>query len=749
MKRTILLIAALVIGATSANAQKFISKDLAPAHDKVAVSTSEISISSKKDANLRKDFVYGTPAMTVKFDDPTQYVIENLPGHTGGTNQGQWRVLDTTAASTTILQSTYPRLYTYFGMATRGYYWFTRLVGGEVGDGFALISPLEVFYADGQVHSKVYNAAIRLTDGFATTEFNTVDVVFNQYTMRFNSDRYFIDYSTSPTFATYDSIEFNVKGIELDANDEAYGQKIVTLPVANSVDKPVLYVRFRYFCNDTENTDLPAGYRWIVDEVNVYNGPEYRMNIISANHVFAAYGVVPQGMPMDTLNFMVSVENTGGKTLYSASVEELTHHATDFEFPNVFGDLVTPSVVFASAPQNFTTDVRVDSINEVGHIRRNIDIMTEGAGAKMYNNQAGLYGLSTGIKYLQSLDSTNYQVIAMEDSIYYRVSEMPAREDAVGTARWASDADVLIEGMAWAYGFEGRYISDNTPSATSAGYEVCTRYITAEDLDIENNAYYAKGVEIVPAADSCDAGLRIQASLKYVDWNETQTQVTDASIATEAYSEPTVINEGLNNGIFTNPDAREFTTNYNSVYLPFTEDSILLYPGQYYYACYKLFDDGRFYVARDDRNFLPTLQTYDWWAELVFSPGAQNPYAWGYFFGDFLSNYNAPMIRLMVSKNPLSIKSVTPTTPSFNLNAYPNPAQNETTIEYSLTSNANVYITVTDIMGREVVRLDEGRKAANTVNRVSLNTNNLNNGTYFYTINVNGVKETKKLVINK
>ncbi|MDD3668470.1 MAG: T9SS type A sorting domain-containing protein, partial [Bacteroidales bacterium] len=85
----------------------------------------------------------------------------------------------------------------------------------------------------------------------------------------------------------------------------------------------------------------------------------------------------------------------------------------------------------------------------------------------------------------------------------------------------------------------------------------------------------------------------------------------------------------------------------------------------------------------------------------------------------------------------------------FNLNAYPNPAQNETTIEYALTSNANVYITVTDIMGREVVRLNEGNKAANTVNRVSLDTKNLNNGTYFYTINVNGVKETKKLVINK
>ncbi|MDD4830294.1 MAG: T9SS type A sorting domain-containing protein, partial [Bacteroidales bacterium] len=109
---------------------------------------------------------------------------------------------------------------------------------------------------------------------------------------------------------------------------------------------------------------------------------------------------------------------------------------------------------------------------------------------------------------------------------------------------------------------------------------------------------------------------------------------------------------------------------------------------------------------------------------------------------------NQPMIRLMVSPNPLSIKDIN-NVASFNLNAYPNPAQNETTIEYTLTSNSNVVITVSDIMGREIVRMNEGTKTANSINRVALNTANMNNGTYFYTINVNGVKETKKLVVNK
>lgn len=752
MKRTILLIAALVIGATSANAQRFISKDYAPNKDK-AISTSEITPNKKQSENLRKDFTYGEPVMTVKFNDANQYVIQNLPGHTGGTNQGQWRVLDTTAASTTILQSTYPRLFQYFGMSTRGYYWFTQLLSGEVGDGFALISPLEVFYADGQVNTKAFNAAIRLTDGFETTNFNTVDVVFNQYTMRFNSDRYFIDYSTDPNFTTYDSIEININGIDFAVNEEARGQKIVTLPVANSVDKEALFIRFRYLCEQITQTDLPAGYRWIIDEVNVYDGPEYRMNVLSTKHFYAAYGVVPSFMKLDSVFFISTIENTGGNTLFNAYNEELTHQATNLEFPYVFGALV-PSVINRLVMQNITTDTRVDTVvdntgSTTGYdIRRHIEMETQ--GARLYNEVPGLYGLSTGVKYLQSIDSTNYQTLPMEDSLYYRVSEMPASTDPAGKARWASDADVLIEGATWAYGFDGGYISDNAPGAVNGGYEVCNRFVTPIDLDTTpGNAIYAKGVEIVPAADSCDAGLRVQVSLKYYDF--TEGTVADALIVPAgAQSEVTVINEGLNNGVFTNPDAREWSTDYSSVYLPFVEENVLLRPGQFYYACYKLLDDGRFYVAKDDKDYFPTFKTYDWWAQIVMTPGQESEgYAWGYPFGDWLSNLNSPMIRLMVSRNPLSINGVAQTTPSFNLNAYPNPAQNETTIEYALTSNANVVIVVTDIMGRELVKLNEGNKAANTVNRVSLDTKNFNNGTYFYTINVNGVKETKKLVINK
>ena len=45
---------------------------------------------------------------------------------------------------------------------------------------------------------------------------------------------------------------------------------------------------------------------------------------------------------------------------------------------------------------------------------------------------------------------------------------------------------------------------------------------------------------------------------------------------------------------------------------------------QWYYACYKLLDDGRFLVARDDKDYLPTFKTADWNSKLVMTPGEES-----------------------------------------------------------------------------------------------------------------------------
>ena len=105
MKRTFLLIAVLIIGSVSANAQRFISSDALTLKNKAVKNEAQVNPNIKKEVkSLTKDaFVYGTPVMTVNFSTSTvNYAFENLVGHTAGTNQAMFRRLDTSSASTTI-----------------------------------------------------------------------------------------------------------------------------------------------------------------------------------------------------------------------------------------------------------------------------------------------------------------------------------------------------------------------------------------------------------------------------------------------------------------------------------------------------------------------------------------------------------------------------------------------------------------------------------------------------------------------
>jgi len=79
---------------------------------------------------------------------------------------------------------------------------------------------------------------------------------------------------------------------------------------------------------------------------------------------------------------------------------------------------------------------------------------------------------------------------------------------------------------------------------------------------------------------------------------------------------------------------------------------------------------------------------------------------------------------------------------------FPNPVQNTTMFSYQLTKSANVTVDVLDITGRIVMSIEEGQKSAGA-HRVTLDTEKLPNGTYFYTVTVDAAKTTRKMVVVK
>ena len=145
-------------------------------------------------------------------------------------------------------------------------------------------------------------------------------------------------------------------------------------------------------------------------------------------------------------------------------------------------------------------------------------------------------------------------------------------------------------------------------------------------------------------------------------------------------------------------------------------NSVRLTPGDVYYACYQMAETGKFAVATD--NYRGQLNSFGsgngYWHTmmLVFQPNVQARFAWG---GDIYSPANAdhstPMIRMILGTTASLSEEVALAS---TLNAYPNPANNSTTITYSLNKSGNVNIVITDIMGRTVKTMEQGSQVAGT-----------------------------------
>jgi hypothetical protein len=81
------------------------------------------------------------------------------------------------------------------------------------------------------------------------------------------------------------------------------------------------------------------------------------------------------------------------------------------------------------------------------------------------------------------------------------------------------------------------------------------------------------------------------------------------------------------------------------------------------------------------------------------------------------------------------------------LTAYPVPANDHTTIEYTLEKNASaVHLKVYDAVGKQVLSKEFNSQVAGTY-KVNFETNTLSEGNYFYQLTSNGNMFTKKLVV--
>jgi hypothetical protein len=77
---------------------------------------------------------------------------------------------------------------------------------------------------------------------------------------------------------------------------------------------------------------------------------------------------------------------------------------------------------------------------------------------------------------------------------------------------------------------------------------------------------------------------------------------------------------------------------------------------------------------------------------------------------------------------------------------YPNPFNPSTIIQYHLPVQAHVTLNVYNALGEEVALLADGEREAG-VHVVSFGAAGMASGSYFYTLRVDGVIETRKMMM--
>ena len=764
MKKTLLALA-LLLGTGGAFAQigikaDAIQKTQKTTLDKAAVLQELKHQKQQNDLNGRKDGE--TKHLLCDFSDASGY--DFVFGPLDGTNYGWYRA-DMTGFGSHGTQAS-----AFFGvdLARDGGYWFWNRtsrydISPSAENGFAFLSWLDIEQAG--LNTSDNEAIIKFNQPIESYGMRGVDIWLNQVGQRFNRERYYIDWSNDANFSTYDSIEFNIRGLEVDINSLIMGTKRVTLPRgtynANSVaenEGQQTYVRIRAY--SPANADQPQGYAWLVDDIYYSEVPEDRIDVISSIYYREAYHLIPVGVMTDTIVHVTSAENTGG-TIYNDIVSKNVINTVTFDESN--NATYTYYGVNASRGDTLANEMtRIIETNEAGVAidtteQRYVDIYA--FSNILPYQQEGRYSIST------ILTNGEETVKELGDTIYFNV--VGQMENNEGHYRWAKDRNAIAKpptsgstefsGGTFTYGFIRQngtnYITDQAATGL-AGYEVCLPYGTNNE---NTSVKYITGIEVVPAVDSCRAGAKIQGKLR--KWNTSASTLNEVIVDVEdewgvpvASPVYTVQDADLNKGnevwqMEEDGWGLAYSNNFSTIYLEFP-NSVRLEPGEIYYACYRMAATGKFALATDRyfRSFGPG-GGYTFSSMLIFQSNIPTQYAWnGSFYQPSSTDYSTPMIRMIlgdVASLPEQISS------SSSLNAYPNPANGETTISYSLNKSGNVNIVITDMMGRTVKMMNQGNQVAGTSYNVNLSTSDLANGTYFYTLSVNGEKQTKKLVVNK
>jgi hypothetical protein len=117
----------------------------------------------------------------------------------------------------------------------------------------------------------------------------------------------------------------------------------------------------------------------------------------------------------------------------------------------------------------------------------------------------------------------------------------------------------------------------------------------------------------------------------------------------------------------------------------------------------------------------------------------------------YMNPYNPTYVQLpLIGFVPIGIQPISSNVPSeFSLQQnYPNPFNPTTNIKFNIPKRDNVTLKVYDLLGKEVATLVNEKLQAGTY-EVKFDGSNLPSGIYFYKLESESFRETKRMILIK
>lgn len=449
----------------------------------------------------------GTNYLTAKCQSGDLVDGQQVPVSTSDSYYGQWqRMADTTAntwTNATVVE--------HYPVLTSRFYpngWFEMLQSDDPNNGYLLMSMIDCYTPwGGDGEEATYSAYFRFAP-FATTGYSMIRVRLFQVYRAFNYDHCYIDYSTNGT--TWSTVEFNVRGVEMNVNTNYFGWKTVTMPVSLG-NQANVHLRVRW---SDESGNQNGGYFWLVDDFQVLEVPQYSMNVVSNQYFEGFYHMIPQNLnlPVVWVSEMINNGQNNQTNLSGTVYQYAPGQAATPVVSKTLGTLVSDPTV--------TRSIVIDPLGWYDSASTYHGYNYDDAASYKTGQMAFLPTSTTGTYHFFADFSTDQRAHAVNDTttfdtLRYEVNYNASAEHPYGI--WSRDYGVIRKGAYYASGLIASSTFSTDPEDTKwneAGYGVMVSYVTGNDVP---EGWKVLGVEITPSTEvnMQRAGSIIEPVLRY------------------------------------------------------------------------------------------------------------------------------------------------------------------------------------------------------------------------------------------